>query len=122
MTKKILVVDDEADIRSMLKTLLEDRGYQVSAAEDGKECLAMLKKSKFDLILIDFFMPEMSGRELAEKIRSDSKLKNLKVVFLTAATFSQAGMKQFDKMDVLDCIKKPFENDDLVKRIKKIIG
>ena len=121
MAKKILIVDDEADIRNTIRALLAAEGYPVSAAENGKRCLAMLKKNKFDLVIIDFFMQGMSGRELAEKIRDDIKLKNLKIVFLTGATFSEAGMKEFDKMKVLDCIKKPFDNEDLIKRVKKII-
>jgi len=73
-------------------------------------------------MLIDFFMPGMSGRELCEKIRADSKLKNLKVVLVTGVTFSQTGIKALDKLDVLDYIKKPFEYKDLIKRVKKIIG
>ena len=122
MAKKILVVDDEADIRNSIKALLEYEGYEVWAAEDGKECLSMLKKNKFDLALIDFFMPIMSGRELAERIRADKKLKSLKIIFLTGATFSEAGMKELNKIKISDYIKKPFDNKDLVKRIKNIIG
>ena len=121
MAKKILVVDDEADIRASIRTLLENEGYQVSTAIDGKGCLTMLKKNKFDLVLIDFFMPGMSGRELAEKIKEDIKLKNLKVIFLTGASFSSAGIKELDKINVLDYIKKPFINEELIKRVKKII-
>ena len=122
MAKKILVVDDDQDVRLPIKSLLEYEGYDVWAAEDGKDCLSMLKKNKFDLALIDFFMPEMTGRELAEKIREDSKLKNLKLIFLTGASFSPAGIKELDKMNISDYIKKPFDNKDMVKRIKNIIG
>ena len=121
MTKKILVVDDDQDVRSSIKSLLEHEGYEVCAANDGRECLDKLKDEKFDLAMVDFFMPIMSGRELAERIRADKKLKSIKIFFLTGATFSEAGMKEFDKMKVLDCIKKPFDNEDLIKRVKKII-
>ncbi len=67
-------------------------------------------------------MPGMSGREVCEKIRSDPSTKDLKVAFLTVAKFSEVGKEQLSKMKVADYITKPFENDDLLKRIKKIIG
>ncbi len=123
MAKKIvMVVDDEAPINKVVEDILEPEGYKVISALSGSEALSKLKRAKVDLILIDFFMPGMSGRELCEKIREDSKLEKLKVAFLTAATFSSTGMKALDKMKVADFIKKPFEYKDLIKRIKKIIG
>ena len=119
--KKVLIVDDEEDIRTLIKNLLENEGYDVSAARNGKECLAELRKKKFDLILIDFFMPRMSGRELAEKIRNDPKLKDAKFAFLTAAQFGGMGKKELNKLNSLDYITKPFSNKDLKERIKKMI-
>ena len=120
--KTIMVVDDEPPINKVIEDILEPEGYKVVSAISGQEALDKLKKVKPNLILIDFFMPGISGRELCEKIRADKKLKNLKVVFLTAATFSASGMKDLDKLNVLDYIKKPFEYKDLVKRIKKVVG
>ena len=117
-----MVVDDEPPINKVVEDILEPEGYKVVSATSGQEALDKLKKVKPNLILIDFFMPGMSGRELCEKIRADKKLKNLKVAFLTAATFSASGIKELDKMDVLDYIKKPFEYKDLVKRVKKVVG
>lgn len=122
MGKKILVVDDEADVRTAIKDVLEDEGYGVSTAEAGKEALAILKKEKFDLAILDFFMPEMSGRELAEEIRKDPQIKNAKFAFLTVADFGVQGKQQLKKLDSLDYIRKPFDNEDLVRRVKKMIG
>lgn len=123
MAKKIvMIVDDEAPINKVVEDILEPEGYKVISALTGQEALDKLKRAKVDLMLIDFFMPGMSGRELCEKIRADSKLKKLKVAFLTAATLSSTGMKELDKMKVLDYIKKPFEYKDLIKRVKKMIG
>jgi two-component system chemotaxis response regulator CheY len=122
MGKKILVVDDEADVRMAIKDVLEDEGYGVSIAEAGKEALVILKKEKFDLAILDFFMPEMSGRELAEEIRKDPQIKNTKFAFLTVADFGVQGKQQLKKLDSLDYIRKPFDNEDLVRRIKKMVG
>ncbi len=117
-----MVVDDEPPINKVVEDILEPVGYKVVSAVTGQEALDKLKKIKPNLILIDFFMPGMSGRELCEKIREDSKLKNLKIAFLTAATFSQKGSAELKRMNVVDYIKKPFDYQDLIKRVKKIIG
>ena len=121
MAKKVLVVDDEENIRLLVKGLLEDWGYEVSMAKDGKGCLAKLKKKKFNLVLMDFFMPLMSGREVVERIRKNPKLKNTKIAFLTVADFRVEGIEALERLKILDYITKPFSNEDLKKRIKKII-
>lgn len=120
--KKIMVVDDEESIRELVSAVLENSGFHVIAVSSGEECLNELKKMQPDLILMDMMMPRMSGRETVEKIRADSKTKNLKVVFLTVARFSEVGLESLKKLNISDYITKPFENDDLIKRINKIIG
>lgn len=122
MTKRILVVDDEEDIRMVVKDVLENSGFSVYTVPGGKEALNVLKKEKFDLVLIDFFMPEMSGRELLKKIREDQNLKQTKCAMITVASFSDHGTDKLEKLDVDDYIKKPFDNDDLIKRVNKILS
>ena len=122
MRKKILVVDDEDSIRELLTALLEENGYTVDTAKNGEEALLKLRDQNPDLVLLDMMMPGMSGRELCEKIRSDPKTKNMKVAFLTIAKFSEIGKEALDKMHVLDYITKPFDNEDLLGRIKKILS
>jgi len=73
-------------------------------------------------VILDMMMPGMSGREVCEKIRENPKTKSLKVVFLTVAKFSEVGKKVLDKMNVSDYITKPFENQELIFRVKKILG
>jgi len=116
----ILTVDDEEPILKLLKDLLTLKGYKVVQAQNGLDALKILKKIKPDLILLDFFMPRMSGKELCDRIRADSKLKNLKILFLTVARFSQKGVEELKNMGVLDYIQKPFNNNDLIQRIKNI--
>ena len=120
--KKILVVDDEESLRELVSAVLEHEGYDVATAMDGEECLKKLKTMTPDLILLDMMMPGMSGREVCDKIRKDPKTKGLKIAFLTVAKFSEAGKDILKDMKVLDYINKPFDNDDLVKRVKKMIG
>jgi CheY-like chemotaxis protein len=122
MAKKILIIDDEDDIRLAVSTLLESKGFTMLEANGGKKGLAVLKKEPVDLVLCDFFMPGMNGREVLQKIRDDPSLKNTKVILLTVATFGKEGTAKLKELNVADYIQKPFENKDLIARIKKIIG
>jgi len=119
---KIMVVDDEESLRELISAIFSSEGYEVMTASSGQECLEKLNTEKPDLILMDMMMPGMSGRETAEKIRQNPKTKDLKIVFLTVARFSETGKDVLDKLDVLDYITKPFDNDDLVSRVKKMVG
>ncbi len=121
MAKKIMVVDDELSLQELARAILEREGFEVIIALDGKDCLQKLKTVKPDLILLDMMMPGMSGRETCEKIRADPKTKDLKVIFLTVARFSETGKDTLAKMKVSDYITKPFDNNDLVKRVKKVV-
>jgi DNA-binding response OmpR family regulator len=121
MAKKIMVVDDEESLLELVKAILEQENFELVTAIDGKECLEKLKTIKPDLILLDMMMPGMSGREVCERIRKDPKTKSLKVAFLTVAKFSETGKDVLKNMKVLDYITKPFDNQDLVKRVKKMV-
>ncbi len=120
MSKKIMVVDDEPHICEAVKINLEAEGFKVLTASSGQECLDMLKNESVDLILMDFFMPEMNGRELCSKIRKDPKLASLPVVFLTVAQFGGIGKEKLRKLNIADYIAKPFDNSDLIRMVKKI--
>jgi len=122
MKKTVMVVDDETKILEVVQDILESEGFNVIKAQSGKDALRKLKKIKPDLILLDFFMPEMSGREVCEIIKSNKKLKNLKIVFLTVARFSKKGMDKLKNIGILDYMQKPFENKELIKMVKKRIG
>ncbi|MCK5281900.1 MAG: response regulator [Nanoarchaeota archaeon] len=119
---KIMVVDDEPHLVELVKAVLESNGFEVTTAGGGNECLDKLKDNEPDLIILDMMMPGMSGRETCEKIRENPKTKDLKVAFLTVARFSEIGKKTLEKMNVADYITKPFDNDDLAWRVKKILG
>ncbi|MEM5778320.1 MAG: response regulator [Candidatus Aenigmatarchaeota archaeon] len=122
MTKKIMVVDDEENILELVKAILEKEKFSIITAKSGKECLDLLKKVKPDLILMDLMMPSMTGKETTKKIRENPKTKNIKIIFLTVARLSEVGMEELDKLNVSDYITKPFDNEDLVRRVKRAIG
>lgn len=118
---KILVVDDEPNIRKVVGILLKTEGFDVDYASDGEEALSKLEKSLPDLVLLDMFMPKLSGRATCERIRANPKTKNVKVAFLTVALFSEKGKSELKSLKILDYITKPFDNDDLVVRVKKAL-
>jgi DNA-binding response OmpR family regulator len=124
MVKNIMIVDDARDTTGMVKKLLESEGYNTITAYDGKEALEILNSAdvKPDLLILDMFMPEMSGREVCERIRKDNSFKDMKVAFFTAAAFSNEGKKKLKELDVIDYIVKPFDVDDFLKRVRKILG
>ena len=119
---KILIVDDEDDIRALIRTLLEEEGYEVEEASNGPEGFEKAKKNRYDLAIIDFFMPGMSGRELLEKIRADPGLKDIKTIFLTVANFSVSGQEELKKLGNSDYIQKPIDNEDFIESVKKALG
>jgi two-component system alkaline phosphatase synthesis response regulator PhoP len=117
MTKTIMVVDDEPDIRSTVKTVLEQKGYKVITAISGDDCLKQLSKEKPDLILMDVMMPGTPTREVVKKI------KDIKVSFLSVVRTSEAEKEELLKQDnIIDFIQKPFDIAELLKRVKKIVG
>ena len=122
MSKKIMVVDDEESLLALVGAILKKEGFSVTTAASGQEALDKIEKDVPDLVVLDMMMPGMSGRETAEKIRANPKTKKIKLIFLTVAKFSETGKDILSKMDVKDYITKPFENQDLVNRIKKILA
>jgi DNA-binding response OmpR family regulator len=116
---KILNVDDEEDIRISVKTVLEDAGFEVSSAINGKECLEILPKVQPDLILLDVLMPGLTTKDILTEIKK-RKIKT-PVIFLTVVKLSEATKKSVVKGAMVDYIEKPFDNKDLVKRVKKAL-
>lgn len=121
MAKKVLIVDDEQDIRDSVGYLVRRLGYEVFTASDGKKALAALRKQRFDLVFMDIFMPGMSGRECVELMRKDPKTRNTKVAFLTVAQVSETGRKELLKLKPIDYINKPIEISDFERRTKRIL-
>lgn len=113
MVKKIMVVDDEPDVRSTVKTVLEKNGFQVLEATTGDDCLKKLKTAKPNLILMDIMMPGTPANEVIPKI------KNVKVVYLSVVRTSDAEKEELMKQkNVVGFIQKPFDIDSLVKKVK----
>jgi DNA-binding response OmpR family regulator len=120
MGKRILVVDDDENILNLEKTILEQRGFEVTGAVGGAEALAMLGKQTFDLVLLDVMMPEVDGFTVCRKIKEDPRLKDLPVIFLTAKGGGEALAEGFESGAVM-YINKPFTANKLLTIVNTML-
>jgi len=117
MTKKILVVEDELEIREGLKNFLEDAGYQVDTASDGLEGAYLAGKGTYDLIMLDVMLPKMDGYAVLELIRKESTVP---VIMLTALGSEENQLKGFD-LQIDDYIVKPLAMSLVLKRVEAVL-
>jgi len=118
---KILVVDDFATMRKVVKNLLKQAGYEnIVEAEDGVAALRILKSQKVDLIISDWNMPNMSGLELLKAVRADSELSKMPFLMVTAEAL-QENVIAAVKAGVSNYIVKPFTAEVLNEKITKIM-
>ncbi len=116
---RILVVDDSPDNLFLIQATLEDDGYQINLAEDGKTALALVDKLLPDLILLDVMMPEMDGYEVTERIRQNPKLPYIPILLITAHEHSSV-VKGLD-IGADDFIRKPVDIDELLARVRSLL-
>ncbi|MGC8803321.1 MAG: response regulator [Bacteroidales bacterium] len=120
MAKTILIVDDSESIREVVSFTLENEGYKVLVAVDGKDALKFLDGTDIDLVITDLHMPVMDGIELIKHIRSMEKYQRIPILFLT--TESQAAKKMEAKeAGATGWIIKPFVPAKLIAAINKVI-
>jgi two-component system alkaline phosphatase synthesis response regulator PhoP len=120
MGNSILVIDDEQDIRVLIKYNLEKEGFVISEAENGEKGLEMAKHQVPDLILLDVMMPGMDGIETCEKLKAIPMLKNTMICFLTARGEDYSQIAGFEA-GADDYITKPIKPKLLVSRISAIL-
>lgn len=122
MTKggaKILVMDNEPDILSSVRTILEKEGYSVTCVPTGKEAVDLVKTDKFDLVILDIMMPDLSGWDVFNRIRKINA--NQKVIFLSVLEISPGRKEQLEKLGLAEYILKPFDRSVFVARVKSIL-
>jgi CheY-like chemotaxis protein len=118
MTKKrILVVDDEKDIVEFLSDLLEDNGYDVTAAYDGTEAMELISKESPDLILLDLQMPRETGTDLYRKLHNKKEYKDIPVVVISGLAGNYLAVSK--SVAVID---KPPTEQDVLREVGKALG
>lgn len=130
MIRKVLVVDDEMDMRIYISTLLESNGYKPTLAENGRDGLAAAHKLHPDLITLDVMMPKESGIKMYRDIKTTPELASIPVIIISGLarkTFmhSQKVLDQFKDQSVVApeaYIEKPPEPDELLTEVKRLLG
>ena len=128
--KKVLVVDDDPDVRLFNSTVVEENGYTPIEATNGEEGLKKLKEEKPDLVILDVLMPRQSGIRLYRELKTDSAFKDIHVIMLSGIaqkTFlrSQKALTEFGGEAVPEpevYLEKPVEPEELAAAIKKFLG
>jgi len=111
--KTILVVDDKEDIRNTVKEVLEKNNFNVLLAVNGEDGIKKLKQSKIDLIILDIMMPGIPSKDVVKEADS------IKIIYLSGVGISSSEKKELTKKNVVGFIEKPFNTDDLIKKLKK---
>jgi two-component system phosphate regulon response regulator PhoB len=119
-SNRVLLVEDETDIREMLTFALERADFEVRAAETAEQALDILDGPLPNLVLIDWMLPGMSGVELASRLRSDPLTAELPLLMLTARGEEADKLKSFDA-GIDDYVTKPFSPRELIARIKALL-
>jgi CheY-like chemotaxis protein len=119
--KTIMVVDDNPDIITIVKTILEGRGYTVFSASSGPELLSILPNHKPDLIILDIMMPEMDGLEVLTRLKGKAETATTPVILLTAKVQYEDVLGGY-KLGADYYITKPFTSTQLVNGINLLLG
>lgn len=130
MAKKVLVVDDEMDVRTYISTLLESNGFKATVAENGEQGLEKLKEARFDLVTLDVMMPKESGIKLYREMKNDPELSAIPTIIISGLakkTFlhSQKVLDKFKGQQVPEpdaYIEKPAEPEELLVEVKRLVG
>lgn len=118
--RSLLVVDDDASVRQMLVQILQDEGYAVQTASNGREALRILEQGSFpNAMILDLMMPDMKGDEFLEKARIRfGRHKLPPVLFLTG---SKEGEARANTLEADDYLPKPFDSDSLLRHVRRLV-
>ncbi len=117
---KILIAEDEPDIRELVALILELDGYEIVQARDGQDAVEKARTERPDLILMDVRMPRMTGYEACETLKADPATQHIPVVFLSAK--GQAGEVEAGlRAGAVAYLLKPFDAEDLLAQVKRIL-
>jgi len=127
--KKILIVDDEPDVRIFLETVIVDAGFEAMTADNGKRALEKIKECKPDLISLDLVMPRMRGITLLKYLHKNPELSNIPFIVVTAHAHDDLGKEDFLKLKAANIligphsyIEKPIIPSEYIARIREKLG
>ncbi len=118
---KVLIVDDDEEIRALLQDVLQEEGYQVGTARDGQEALEVLHQEGGWVVLLDIMMPNVDGREVIRQLQTNDALRDQNKVALMSAGGRLAQERQHLSGDVVEALlPKPFDLDDVLAVVSRL--
>lgn len=118
---KILVIDDDEDLRLILRRILEAHGHEVILGEDGLRGLAIAQRQRPDAIVLDVMMPVMDGFEVLDRLLRDDRTRHVPVVMLTALTVTDA-RERCEEAGAASFVEKPYDPTDLLTTIERVVA
>ena len=119
MTKSILLVDDDADIRTLLGAFLTQAGFHVHLARDGRHALHLLEKIDTpDVIVLDYIMPDMNGKEFLSERRRDARSRVVPVILMSAWTRQWTG----GNLGVAEILTKPVDPERVLQAVQRVLS
>jgi len=118
--KTVLVAEDEAELRELLCSRLRNHGYRAIEAAGGREAIHVIEQEPLDLVLMDLMLPEVDGWRLCQKLKSEPRYRNVRIIVLSALVEQEGKGGQLEQCDFL--ISKPFDLKELLEKIEELIG
>ena len=119
--KKILVVDDEKQLVSLVKLHMEMAGYEVVSADDGEKAISIIREENPGLVILDLMIPKIDGWEVCRLMRAEPKTVDVPVIMLSARTDTEDKLKGFE-CGADDYVTKPFSPRELVARVNRLFA
>jgi len=114
---KVLLIEDNEPLANMMSKYFRMKNIECTVLNDGKEGLEQILEQKNDVVLLDLAMPDFSGYDVIDSLEKKGKLKEMKIIVLTASSLSEQEKDKFVKRGVHTCLRKPVELDQLYKTI-----
>ncbi|HTO50309.1 MAG TPA: response regulator [Burkholderiales bacterium] len=121
MTKRVLIADDEPNIVASLEFLMEQAGFEVKVASDGRAALGLVASFRPDLVLLDVMMPVKNGYEVCQQLKGDADTRGVKVILLSAKGRDVEVAKGLE-LGADAYVTKPFSTRELVAKVKELLG
>jgi two-component system, OmpR family, response regulator len=117
---RVLGIDDNSDINSLLGTVLVASGHEFTSVTDGREGIKLIKQKPFDVVLLDLAMPEFSGFDVLDSLKKEGLIAKQKIILLTASSITDQEIEDLLKTGVRSYLRKPLDIDVFVERIEQV--
>jgi DNA-binding response OmpR family regulator len=127
VTKRIMVIDDQEHLLSLLRMLLEDEHYQVSVLKEGRDAVSHIREATPDLVILDLRLKDASGADILESLRAHDSTAEIPVIVYTAAVLGAESISNLiagnpTRYRNVSVVQKPFELDALLERVKQMLA